>query len=263
MDQLKKFGYEGMELTTADAVHFIQNSKKITVLTGAGISAESGIMTFRDHKGEGLWDRFDPAKLSSMDGFKEDPKLVWDWYGERLADIVAAQPNKAHLALAKLAKHKPLSLYTQNIDDLHERAGSTVTHFHGDMVGARCFQEHQPCDWVGLANETVAHSHAPGIPGCPKCTSIARPNVVWFGEMLDTNIIASASSDIYNSDLIFIIGTSGVVEPVASLVKNNAAPGSTIVSVNKRVEDHIWYADRTLTGSAGDIMSTIVDAAYP
>lgn len=263
MDQLKQFGYEGMELTTADAVHFIQNSKKITILTGAGISAESGIMTFRDHSKDALWDRFDPAKLSSMDGFKEDPKLVWDWYGERMADICAASPNKAHLALAKLAQHKPVSIYTQNIDDLHERAGSQVTHFHGDMIGARCFQEHQPCDWSGLANETVSHSHNPGIPGCPKCTSIARPNVVWFGEMLDEKIIKQAQQEIYASDLIFVIGTSGVVEPVASLVYNSAAPGSTIVSVNKRVEDHTWYADRTLTGLAGEMLSTIVDTAFP
>lgn len=263
MDQLKTFGYESQELTINDAATLIQNSKRITVLTGAGISAESGIMTFRDHSTEALWDRFDPAKLSSMDGFKEDPKLVWDWYGDRMGDIAVAQPNQAHHALAKLAANRPVSLFTQNIDDLHERAGSSVTHFHGDMISARCFQEHQPCDWEGLANETVSHSHNPGIPGCPKCTSIARPNVVWFGEMLDTKILSKARLDIYDADLIFVIGTSGVVEPVASLVHNHAKPGSIIISVNKRADDHMWYANKTLTGLAGNIMSQVVNAAFP
>lgn len=263
MDQLKTFGYESQELTINAAAALIQNSKRITVLTGAGISAESGIMTFRDHSTDALWDRFDPAKLSSMDGFKEDPKLVWDWYGDRMGDITAAQPNKAHLALAKLASHCHVSLFTQNIDDLHERAGSVVTHFHGDMLGARCFQEHQSCNWRGLANETVSHSHNPGIPGCPKCTSIARPNVVWFGEMLDPLILRKAVQDIGSADLIFVIGTSGVVEPVASLVHNNVSPGSTIISVNKRADDHAWYADKTLTGLAGDIMSQVVNLVFP
>jgi NAD-dependent deacetylase len=261
MDQLKTFGYEGLELTTTEAVALIQNSKRITILTGAGISAESGIMTFRDHTTDALWDRFDPAKLSSMNGFKEDPKLVWDWYGDRMGDICAAQPNKAHLALAKLAQHKPVHLYTQNIDDLHERAGSAVTHFHGDMIGARCFQDQGPCDWTGLGNETV--SHTTQVPGCPKCASIARPNVVWFGEMLDAKIITDSQNDIRASDLIFMIGTSGVVQPVASLVYNNAMPGATVVSVNKRADDHIYYADKTLTGLAGDLLSKIIDTAFP
>jgi NAD-dependent deacetylase len=259
MDQLKNFGILHEELTRAQASDLVRNAKKITVLTGAGISAESGIMTFRDHTADALWDRFDPAKLSSMDGFKEDPKLVWDWYGDRMADICAAQPNKAHQALAKLAQHKPVNIYTQNIDDLHERAGSKVTHFHGDMLGARCFQDQGPCDWNGLGNETV--SHASQVPGCPKCTSIARPNVVWFGEMLDVKILHQARQDIQTSDLIFIIGTSGVVQPVANLVYDNAVPGTTIISVNKRTEDHMWYADHTLTGLAGDIMSEVVDGS--
>jgi NAD-dependent deacetylase len=263
MDQLKTFGINSQELTINDAASLIQNSKHITVLTGAGISAESGIMTFRDHTTDALWDRFDPAKLASMDGFKEDPQLVWDWYGDRIGDIIVAQPNKAHLALAKLAAHRKVDLFTQNIDDLHERAGSVVTHFHGDMLGARCFQEHEPCNWQGMANETISHRHAPGIPGCPECTSIARPNVVWFGEMLDSNILKQANNSIHNADLIFVIGTSGVVEPVASLVYNNAKPETMVISVNKRVDDHLWHAGKTLTGRAGDILSQIVDIAFP
>ena len=259
MDLLQEFGERKDELTTNEAVTLLQGAKRIAVLTGAGISAESGIQTFRDAP-DALWNRFDPAKLASMDGFKEDPQLVWDWYAQRIAEITMAQPNAAHYALAKLAKHKPVALFTQNIDDLHERAGSITTHFHGDIVSARCFEQHGPCGWVGNANETVVRGT---MPGCPKCESIARPNVVWFGEMLDSGIMASAKNEIWNADLIFIIGTSSVVEPVASLVHTCAAPGSTIVSVNKRKVDHSPYADKTLTGLAGAVLSSIVDTAFP
>ena len=258
MDQLHEFGKQDEELTIEEAIKLVQGAKRIAVLTGAGISAESGIQTFRDAP-DSLWNRFDPEKLASMDGFKEDPQLVWDWYGQRMGEITLAQPNAAHLALAKLAKHKPVALFTQNIDDLHERAGSVTTHFHGDIVNARCFEQHGPCGWSGKANETVVRGT---MPGCPKCESIARPNVVWFGEMLDPIIMAKASAEVYAADLIFIIGTSSVVEPVASLTYNCAAPGSTIVSVNKRKVDHSPYADKTLTGLAGAIMSQVVDGAF-
>lgn len=260
MNLLTEFNNRSDEITIAQAVEMVHAAKKITVLTGAGISAESGIMTFRDTDPNALWTRFDPARMSSMDGFKEDPQLVWDWYSARIGEIIAAQPNDAHTALVKLASHKPVGIFTQNIDDLHERAGSTVTHFHGDIVSARCFEEKGPCGWVGAANETVIRGT---MPGCPKCESIARPNVVWFGEMLDANILARARDEIYNSDLIFIIGTSSVVEPVASLVYTSSAPGSKIISVNKRKVDHSPYADKTLTGLAGAIMTQLVNGAYP
>jgi NAD-dependent deacetylase len=259
MDLLKEFGNSTNEISIADAIKLVQNAKRIAVLTGAGISAESGIQTFRDGN-NAHWNRFDPAKLASMDGFKDDPQLVWDWYGQRMGEITMAQPNAAHYALAKLAKHKSVSLFTQNIDDLHERAGSQVTHFHGDIATARCFEEHGPCGWVGNANETVVRGT---MPGCPKCASIARPNVVWFGELLDSKVLTKATDDIYNSDLIFSIGTSNVVEPVASLPFTSAAPSSVFISVNKRKSDHSPYADKTLTGLAGAVMSQVVNGAFP
>jgi len=246
--------YESMqpmkETNIANAVSLIQNANVITVLTGAGISAESGIQTFRDTP-DSLWNRFDPEILSSLNGFAGDPQLVWDWYVDRRTDMLAAQPNNAHIGLAEIAKKKDMVIFTQNIDDLHERAGSpNVTHFHGDIKTARCFAK---CGWKGKFEDTV-----PGImPGCPCCASIARPNVVWFGEMIDPLNMISANARLQNTDLHIIIGTSGVVEPFASLVHNNARGGSTILSINKRPDDHLWYADYSLTGSAGWILDEI------
>lgn len=238
------------EINVEKAVELFKNANVVTVLTGAGISAESGIQTFRDAP-DSLWNRFDPAILSSLNGFAGDPQLVWDWYVDRRVDMLAATPNKAHVGIAKLGGKVDMQVFTQNIDDLHERAGSTsVTHFHGDIKTARCFAK---CGWKGKFEDT----RPGGMPGCPNCASIARPNVVWFGEMLDPIIMRNAAARLQNTDLHVIIGTSGVVEPFASLVHNNAKEGSIIVSINKRQEDHIWYADKTLTGSAGWIIDEI------
>jgi NAD-dependent deacetylase len=238
------------ELNVEKAAALFRNANVITVLTGAGISAESGIQTFRDTP-DSLWNRFDPAILSSLNGFAADPQLVWDWYIDRRTDMLAAQPNAAHVGLATIDKKKDLQIFTQNIDDLHERAGSeSVTHFHGDIKTARCFAG---CGWEGKFEDT----RSGGMPGCPNCASIARPNVVWFGENLDLTTMTHAKARLQNTDLHIVIGTSGVVEPVASIIYNNAREGSTILSINKRKSDHLWYADYTMTGSAGWILEAI------
>jgi NAD-dependent deacetylase len=238
------------EINIEKAVELVNAATGITVITGAGISAESGISTFRDTD-DGLWHRFSPDKLASLNGFADDPQLVWDWYLDRRTDMLAAQPNKAHIGLAEIAKKKPVEVFTQNIDDLHERAGShPVVHFHGDVKTARCFAG---CGWKGKVEETV-----PGtMPSCPSCGKLARPNVVWFGELLDPASVMDAGACIQMNDLHIIIGTSGVVEPVASIVYRNAQHGSTILSINKRVTDHMWYADYSMTGSAGWILEEI------
>lgn len=243
--------YPTMELNVEKAAAIFSAAKGITVITGAGVSAESGIATFRDTK-DGLWNRFSPDKLASLNGFADDPQLVWDWYIDRRVDMLAAQPNKAHVGLAELGKKKKVDVFTQNIDDLHERGGSDpVRHFHGDIKTAKCFAG---CGWTGAFEDTI-----PGqMPSCPSCNGLARPNVVWFGEMLSPSVIIHAQTAIQQNDLHVIIGTSGVVEPVASLVHNNAKQGSIILSINKRMMDHIWYADYTMTGSAGWIIEEIV-----
>jgi NAD-dependent deacetylase len=238
------------EINVEKAVELVQAANGITVITGAGISAESGISTFRDGN-NALWSRFNPDKLASLNGFADDPQLVWDWYIDRRDDMLAAQPNKAHLGLAYIGKEMHMDVFTQNIDDLHERAGSLdVTHFHGDVKTAKCFHK---CGWEGKFEDTVKGQ----MPGCPSCGKLARPNVVWFGENLDPIDIMMAQKAIQSNTLHIVIGTSGVVEPVASLVYNNAQVGSTILSINKRSSDHLWYADYSMTGSAGWIIDEI------
>lgn len=239
------------EINVEDAVLLIKNAATISVITGAGISAESGISTFRDPK-DGLWTRFDPNILSNLNGFAEDPQLVWDWYIDRRVDMMAAQPNLAHLGLAKIAKTYKVDVMTQNIDDLHERAGSSnVIHFHGDIHGAKCFAG---CGWVGKFEDTNRDG---SMPACPSCSGLARPNVVWFNEALDNDLVWDAKDNIVENNLHIIIGTSGQVEPVASLVYNYARPGTKVLSINKRTIDHMWYADYSMTGSAGWIIDEI------
>src|SRR5438132_5145094 len=156
-------------------------AQAICVLTGAGMSADSGIPTFRDAL-TGLWSRFDPAQLASEEGFRADPRLVWDWYAERRGGVRAAQPNARHLALAQFARERPgrLTLVTQNVDDLHQRAGCADTvRLHGDILEDRWLA---PCPRHPRCDACAAPPGRP--PRCDACGNLVRPGVVWFGEML-------------------------------------------------------------------------------
>lgn len=159
--------------------------EKVVVFTGAGISAESGISPFRNatDDGEAIWDKYDPAILSSMDGFMENPALVWGWYIERLLKAQDAKPNAGHYALC----YNDAPVITQNVDTLHEQAGSSkVIHLHGRGDKAKCTE----CDWHG---EWVDLKRPEGsLPQCPKCGGLGRPDVVWFGEMLDVSVMLEA-----------------------------------------------------------------------
>jgi NAD-dependent deacetylase len=227
----------------------IGEANAIGVLTGAGISAESGIDTFRDT--DGLWMKWDPEVFASMSGFKEDPELVWGWYADRRAKMLAAAPNAAHLALVKLAEKKEVRIFTQNIDDLHERAGSKhVMHFHGDIKECRCFSD---CGWEGHT-EDLRYVSEDNIPRCPECTSIARPNVVWFGEELNLLEFQEAQSYLMKSKVVLLIGTSGQVQPVGGLAERAAYCGAKVISINTRGIDHPHYATIKITGPAGEIL---------
>ncbi len=192
-------------------IRFNWKGKKIAVLTGAGFSHASGIPIFRGGK-DSLWNDYNPADLATPQAFAQDPKLVWEWYKWRIGIVLKTQPNAAHNVLAYLEK-KGADIYiiTQNVDNLHERAGSqNVIHVHGEILKARCSN----CSNKFLWTEKILKEH-PDIPQCELCKSNYRPDVVWFGETLDGSIIETCQKRLIQSDLLIVAGTSGVIYPIA------------------------------------------------
>ncbi|MHA2246682.1 MAG: SIR2 family NAD-dependent protein deacylase [Candidatus Hodarchaeales archaeon] len=182
---------------------------KITVITGAGFSQASGIPTFRGKNG--LWKNYDPSELATPSAFARDPKLVWEWYIWRLNIVLNAKPNLAHLKLAEVEHKFDMAILTQNVDDLHERAGSNdVTHLHGEIRQARCVSCGERFTWTKELLKIVED-----IPKCDKCSSFCRPDVVWFGEGLDGKIISECIDRLSLTDILIVAGTSMVVYPVA------------------------------------------------
>ena len=185
----------------------IRDFRKIVFVTGAGISQESGIPTFRGN--EGLWRNYDPMKLATIDAFYDDPKLVWEWYNDRRKNILNAQPNEGHKAIAELEKYAEVVVLTQNIDGLHQRGGSTkVLELHGSIIKIKC----TVCDY----NEEIK-SEISTVPPMCKCGNILRPDVVWFGEGLPQDVWQEAIIHASQCDLMIIAGTSLVVSPANTL----------------------------------------------
>ncbi len=192
----------------------ISHASKITSFSGAGLSAESGIATFRDSQ-DGLWEEYDPMKMASPQGFAEDPSLVMQWYAWRRQRLAKATPNLAHRALAG---RDDITHITQNVDDLLERAGATnVIHLHGTITQDHC---HDRCGYA----EAVDLATAPELRPCPKCGSSMRPSVVWFGESLPLDAWAAAESSCVATDVLLVIGTSAVVYPAAGLISWRSPP---------------------------------------
>ena len=206
----------------------IREARRIAVLSGAGISAESGIPTFRDAL-TGLWARFNPEELATPEAFERNPALVWDWYAERRARVATCAPNPGHRALAELERRTPdFLLITQNVDGLHEAAGSRkMVELHGNIRRVRCSRD------CGLV-ETWPGDERP--PRCSRCGAFLRPDVVWFGEMLPQQEFARASLAARTAELFFSIGTSNLVEPAASLAWLAHEHGATVVIVNPEME---------------------------
>jgi len=194
-------------------------------LTGAGISAESGVRTFRDAQ-TGLWTRYRPEQLASPDAFERDPRLVWRWYQWRRRTIAAAEPNAGHRALVELEKAlDSFTLITQNVDGLHRRAGSrNVIHLHGDLCSNRCQRCAAPS--AHEDNETVRP------PRCTRCGGLMRPAVVWFGEPLPASALSAAAERIAGAELVLVIGTSAQVYPAAALAEQAVAQGSMVAEIN-------------------------------
>jgi NAD-dependent deacetylase len=234
----------------------VRRARRIAVLTGAGISAESGIPTFRDAQ-NGLWTRFRPEELATPEAFRRDPRLVWDWYEWRRGLVSGAEPNAGHRALAAMAMRAPtFTLVTQNVDGLHQRAGARdVVELHGNIHRNRCFGE-------GVVVEAPADG-AERPPRCPRCGAPLRPDVVWFGESLPAEALARAEDAARECDLFFSIGTSAAVYPAAQLPVTALRSGATLVEVNRDPTPLTRHATFSLLGPAGELLPRLVAAVWP
>ncbi len=235
-------------------LEIIRSANRIVVLTGAGISAESGVPTFREAQ-TGLWARYDPQELATAHAFQKNPKLVWQWYAWRRQLVAQAQPNPGHIALAQLEKMVPeFTLITQNVDGLHARAGSqNIVELHGRLDRFKCFDNHHPVtDWP--ESEEVP-------PRCPQCESYLRPDVVWFGESLPALALYTAVNATRHCDLLFSIGTSALVHPAASLPIEAIQNKIPVIEINPQATPLTPYSTYWLAGPAGEVLPLLVGQA--
>jgi NAD-dependent deacetylase len=236
-------------------VETLRGAYGVAVLTGSGISAESGVPTFRDAQ-TGLWARYDPMELATPEAFARDPRLVWEWYTWRRKLVGGASPNPGHEALAELERHVPeFTLITQNVDGLHRRAGSQrVIELHGNIMRSMCSREAVVVESRGDDPEVP--------PTCPRCGALLRPDVVWFGETLPQKALAEAFMATRNCDLFFSIGTSSLVQPAASLPFEALRGGISVVEVNSDETPLTRHVEYGLRGRAGEVLPALVRAAY-
>ena len=227
-----------MQVPTTTALrNRILAASRVAFFTGAGMSAESGIPTFRDVL-TGLWERFDVTALASPQGYRTDPSLVWGWYEWRRMKVMQAAPNAGHVAIVDFMRNHPtklVAIITQNVDDLHERAGcANVTHLHGSILAPRCFACARPANAAlmqSIPNEPEGGRRLTP-PRCDHCNGTLRPGVVWFGESLPQVEFKHARSAALEAEVFVVIGTSGVVEPAASLVRIAKEAGAFIISID-------------------------------
>lgn len=214
----------------------IRDSKKVVFVTGSGISQESGIPTFRGK--DGLWKNYDVMQLATIDAFYDHPKLVWKWYNERRKNIFSAEPNLGHRAIAELEKFVKVVVLTQNIDGLHQRAGSTeVLELHGSIVEIKCTN----CDF-----KSEILTEFTQIPPLCQCGNILRPNVVWFGESLPQNIWQQAIIHASTCDMMIVVGTSLVVSPVNTLPIHAKQNNATVIEINPEETMMSSYMDLSI-----------------
>jgi len=236
----------------------LSRARSIAVLTGAGISAESGIPTFRDAL-TGLWEQFKPEELATPEAFLANPKLVWEWYAWRRRKVADAVPNPGHVALAELerrciARDANFTLVTQNVDGLHQVAGSrNVIELHGNIRRVKCFDHHHPAASWSETGELP--------PRCTQCGSMLRPDVVWFGEMLPDDALETAMQAARHCDVFLSVGTSAVVEPAASLPLVARQAGAMVIEVNPQPTPLTAAAQISLRGAAGELLPQLVALA--
>jgi NAD-dependent deacetylase len=228
----------------------LKSAKKIVFFTGAGISAESGIATFRGT--DGIWNKMKPEELASFDAFMRNPDLVWEWYQHRRDIIHKVEPNAGHLAIAALEKFYDVTVVTQNIDNLHKRAGSSkIFELHGNIERNFCV------DCKTYYNSTDLEIKN-SVPNCKTCGGLVRPDVVWFGEMLPQDQFTGGQTAAEWSDICFVVGTSAVVFPAAYIPQSAKQADSYIVEINIERTELTSFADYSIFGKAGEILPEIV-----
>ncbi len=236
-------------------IRLLRSTTRLVVLTGAGVSQESGLRTFRDAQ-TGLWAQYKPEDLASPEAFSRDPKLVWDWYAWRREAIKGVRPNPGHYALVELESKIPeFTLVTQNVDGLHRFAGSNnVLELHGNIQRVRCADCNMPAQtW---------RDDAESVPTCDACGGSLRPDVVWFGESLPRVELEAAVHAARSCQVFFSVGTSGLVQPAASLAHAARNNGSVIVEVNAETTPLTPKVDFFFHGKSGEILPELIGEVW-
>ena len=238
-----------------DLLSLLRGVTKLAALTGAGVSQESGLRTFRDAQ-TGLWAQYKPEELASPQAFARDPKLIWDWYAWRREALKGVRPNSGHYALVEMEKRVPsFTLITQNVDGLHRMAGNqNVLELHGNIQRVRCAD----CYTVAEAWEEDTDI----VPHCQVCGGLLRPDVVWFGEALPHDQLEAAVEAARSCEVFFSIGTSGVVQPAASLAFAAHNRGAVVVEINAEPTPLTPKANFALHGKSGEILPALVEAVW-
>jgi NAD-dependent deacetylase len=239
-----------------ELINALREAKRIAVLTGAGVSAESGVPTFRQAQ-TGMWAKYDPQQLATPRAFRQDPKLVWEWYTWRRELVADVDPNPGHYALAEMEQQAPtFTLITQNVDGLHQRAGSRRPfELHGNITRFKCFEQEHIVETLPESEEIP--------PRCPRCGGLLRPDVVWFGESLPLTVLQTAVSAAETCDVFFSIGTSALVQPAASLPFTALGAGAAVVEINPNETPLTPRADYVLSAPSGEVLPALVTAVWP
>ncbi|MEJ2070039.1 MAG: NAD-dependent deacylase [Syntrophobacterales bacterium] len=245
----KNPGVTGADQPT-ELAQLLAETERLVVLTGAGISVESGIPTFRGP--QGLWRTFRPEELATPQAFQQDPELVWEWYDWRRGKIAQARPNPGHEALVRFEARMPeFILLTQNVDGLHRLAGSQrLLEIHGNIWEVRCLD----CGHV----QEDRRVPLPIPPRCDRCGGLLRPNVVWFGESLNPDILRRAEAALVQSQMVLVVGTSAVVQPAASMALWARQAGAKIAEINPDATPLTSHCDIALSGAAGEILPKLL-----
>jgi len=231
-------------------INKLKYAKKLLFFTGAGISAESGISTFRGI--DGIWNRMKPEELASIDGFMKNPDLVWQWYQHRRQIVHDSKPNAGHHSIAELENYYDVTVVTQNVDNLHRRAGSSkVFELHGNIERNYCIDCNIPFSETELNVES-------GNPKCKNCGGRIRPDVVWFGEMLPQDQFSGGQSAAESSDICFVVGTSGLVYPAAYIPIEAKQAGAFLVEINIDYTEMSQFADESFIGKSAAILTELL-----
>ena len=229
----------------------LRDARHVCILTGAGVSAESGVPTFREAQ-DGLWAKYNPQDLATPEAFVADPVLIWRWYRWRRETVAAVEPNPGHYAIAQLAELVPrLTLITQNVDNLHQRSGSRdVIQFHGNIFEDRCF-----------ADGSLQHGdELAAVPVCADCGSNLRPGVVWFGEAIPEHALNESSAAAIDCDVFLSVGTSSLVYPAAGLTDLAKQSGATVAEINPNPTMNAANFDFALAGNSGVVLPELVNS---